>query len=65
MCINSRLMCEIYSKIIVEPSDVVMSLLLTLNVFVFLAVLVFFADFEHVSAGWNTLLPYSEFICAF
>ena len=59
-------MCEIYSKTIVEPSDVVgMSLLLTLNVFVFLAVLVFFADFEHVSVGWNTLLPHSELIYAF
>ena len=25
----------------------------------------FFADFEHVNAEWNTLLPYATFISAF
>ena len=51
-------MCEMCSKLTIEASDVVfMSLLLTLNIFDTLFYWGFFADFEHVNGGWNTLLP--------
>ena len=51
------------SKSTIEAPDIVLgSLLLTLNIFDTLFywgffVLLFFAEFEHVNAGWNTLLP--------
>ena len=48
---NSRIKCEICSEVLV-------SLLLTLNIFnKFLVLFIyFFAEFEHVNAGWNTFL---------
>ena len=54
---NSRINCKLHSKLTTEAPDVaLMSLLLTLNIFNLLFQC-FFADFEHVNAGWNTLLP--------
>ena len=53
---NSRIKCEIYSKLTTEATDVVLvPLLLTFNIADMF--LVFFAEFEHINAGWNTSLP--------
>ena len=55
--INGRIKCKICSQLTVELPDVVLvSLLSTLNVFDTLFYC-FFADFDHVNGGWNTLLP--------
>ena len=49
--------CETCSKITIEAPDIVLvSLFLTLNIFGILFKC-FLAEFEHVNAGWNTLLP--------
>ena len=54
---NSIIMCQICSKLTIEASDIVMvSLMLILNIFD-TCVVAFFANFEHVNARSNTLLP--------
>ena len=59
---NSRIKCETCSKLTVEAADIVqVPSLLTLNIVD--TFLVFFAKFEYVNAGWNTLLPYFKFTC--
>ena len=53
---NCRIKYKISSKLTIEATDTVLvSLLLTLNIFE--TFLVFFVEFEHVNARWNTLLP--------
>ena len=55
--INSRIKCKICSKLTIDAPDInLVSLRLTLNIFGPLFGC-FLADFEHVNAGWNTLLP--------
>ena len=52
---NNRIKCETCSKLTVEATDVVLvPSLLTVNIVD--TFLVFFAEFEYVNAGWNTLL---------
>ena len=59
---NSWIKCEIRSKLtltIEGPDVVLVSILLTLNIFdtlFYCFLFIFFADFEHVNARWNTLL---------
>ena len=50
---NSRIKSEICPNLTKEDPDVLVSLFLTLNIF---DTVVFFADFEQVNAGRNTLL---------
>ena len=52
-------MCELCSKLTIEASDIVLvSSVVFFCLFVFSFVLfLFFADFEHVSARWNSSLP--------
>ena len=45
-----------FKATIEAPGIVLVSLLLTLNIFGTLFKC-FLAEFEHVNAGWNTLLP--------
>ena len=60
ICSNSAIITvEWSSKWTTEaPDALLVSLLLTLNIFdtLFLCFVLFFADFEYVNAGWNTLL---------
>ena len=53
---DSRIKCEIYSKLTIEATDVVLvPSLLTFNIADMF--LVIFVEIEHINAGWNTSLP--------
>ena len=54
--ITVRIKCKLCSKLTVEAPDVILVLLfLTFNILDHCSS-VFFAGFEHVNAGWSTLL---------
>ena len=51
---NNRIKCEIYSKLRTEAPDVVLVFLLLILNILDTFLVIFFVEFEHLNAEWNT-----------